>query len=65
MTAPPGCPWTAVSNSSWIVITSGTTYSGNGTVMFTVDKNVGPVRVGLLKIAGRTVTIKQKPKSSS
>lgn len=65
VTAPPGCPWTAVSNASWIVITSGSTYSGNGTVMFTVDKNTGPVRAGLLKIAGRTVTIKQKPKSGS
>ena len=65
VTAPPGCPWTAVSDSNWIVITSGSSYSGNATVMFTVSKNTGAVRIGSLKIAGRTVIVKQKPQGVS
>ena len=32
VTAPQGCPWTAISNASWITITSGAAGSGNGTV---------------------------------
>ncbi|MGH9933224.1 MAG: BACON domain-containing protein, partial [Pyrinomonadaceae bacterium] len=59
-----GCTWTALSNSSWIVIDSGSSGTGNGTVMFSVPMNLGPVRVGAIKVAGRSVTIKQKSKSN-
>ncbi|HWN99333.1 MAG TPA: PQQ-dependent sugar dehydrogenase [Blastocatellia bacterium] len=61
--AAPGCSWTAVSNSSWIVISSGASGIGNGTVMYSVAMNPGPVRVGAIKVARRIVTIKQKPKT--
>src|SRR3954447_5965209 len=34
VTSPGGCSWTAVSGPSWILITSGATGSGSGTVTF-------------------------------
>ena len=50
---PAGCPWTAVSNSSWIhmSVTSG---SGPRTFaqMFTIDPNPGAARIGKVTIAG-------------
>ena len=54
-----GCPWTAVSNVPWIVITSGSSGTGNGTVVFTVLPNTGEARTGTLTIAGQTFTVFQ------
>jgi len=62
--ASPGCQWSALSSSSWIIINSGSSGTGNGTVNFTVSANAGPVRVGQIKVAGRAVTIKQKGKAT-
>ena len=45
--APAGCNWTAASNDSWIIRTSGASGSGNGTVDYLVTINSGspePVR---------------------
>jgi hypothetical protein len=59
--SPGGCPaWTAVSNDSWIAITSGAGGTGNGTVLYTVAPNpdVAP-RAGSLTIAGRAHTVEQ------
>jgi sugar lactone lactonase YvrE len=39
VTAPTGCTWTAVSNSSFIHITAGSSGSGNGQVTYNVDAN--------------------------
>jgi glucose/arabinose dehydrogenase len=61
VTAPQSCAWTASSNAGWIVVTSGSSGSGNGTVTYSVQANNGAVRVGTLNVAGRTVVIKQKP----
>ena len=61
VTAPQSCAWTALSNAGWIVITSGSSGTGNGTVTYSVQANNGAVRVGTITVAGRTVTIKQKP----
>jgi glucose/arabinose dehydrogenase len=60
VTAGTGCAWTAASNASWIVITSGGSGSGNGTVQYSVAANTtGSRRTGTMLIAGRTFTVKQ------
>lgn len=53
------CPWTAVSQSSWITVTSGSGGSGNGTVGFSAAANTGPARSGSILIAGETVSVSQ------
>jgi hypothetical protein len=54
------CTWTAVSNASWITITSGASDSGNGTVKWTVSQNTGSnPRTGTITIAGLTFTVTQ------
>ncbi len=51
--------WSAVSNASWMTITSGGG-SGNGTVNFSVAANTGTSsRSGTLTIAGKTHTVTQ------
>ena len=54
------CTWTAVSNDSWITVTSGATGTGNGTVTFNVAANLGKARKGTLTVAGKTATVEQK-----
>ena len=53
------CQWSAVSNDSFIHITSGSGGTGNGTVNFSVDPSAGP-RTGTLTIAGLTFTVNQE-----
>ena len=54
------CGWTAVSADNWITITSGASGSGNGTVSYSVQANLGLLaRSGTLTVAGQTVTISQ------
>lgn len=55
----PDCGWTAVSNSSWITLTSSTGGSGNGIVAYSVDANTDNSRTGTITIAGQTFTIDQ------
>jgi hypothetical protein len=55
----PGCSWTAVSNSSWITITSGVGGSGSGVVNYSVATYNGSYRTGTMTIAGQTFTIYQ------
>ena len=59
VTTAAGCAWTAVSNNSFITVTSGATGSGNGTVGFSVAANTGAARTGTLTIAGQTFTVTQ------
>ncbi len=60
VTAPGGCPWTSSSQTPWIVITSGASGSGNGTVNFLVATNgTGSQRNGVLKVAGTNVIVQQ------
>jgi hypothetical protein len=64
VTAPPGCPWTAVSNArSWvgIISTKQETDSGNGVVSYSVAQNSYSDRVGTMTIAGHIFTISQNP----
>ncbi len=53
------CNWTAVSNVSWITITSGASGTGSGTVTYSVASTTS-ARSGTMTIAGLTVTVKQK-----
>jgi glucose/arabinose dehydrogenase len=61
VTAPAGCGWTAVSNSSWITVTGGSSGSGNGTVTYSVAAYTGKPRNrnGSITIAGLTFNVKQ------
>jgi hypothetical protein len=56
-----GCNWTAVSNaSSWIIITSNNSGTGNGTVNYSVDPNSATTsRSGTMTIAGNAFTVNQ------
>ena len=53
------CRWTAVSNEPWILVSGGSTGSGNGTVTYTVGVNNGTARTGTITVAGQTVDINQ------
>jgi len=51
--------WSAVSNSTWITITSATSGKGSTTVTYKVAANTGAARTGTLTIAGLTFTVNQ------
>ena len=60
VTATSGCSWTAVSNDSWITVTSGASGSGTGTVGYSVASNSSSSsRTGTVTIAGNTFTLTQ------
>ncbi|MGB3948649.1 MAG: BACON domain-containing carbohydrate-binding protein, partial [Bacteroidia bacterium] len=55
-----GCNWTAISNDSWIFISSGNTGSGNGTVNFTVSASTSTTqRTGTITVGGQIYTVTQ------
>ena len=54
------CPWTAVSNNSWITINSGSSGTGNGAVTYTVaGPYTGAARTGTMTIEGQPFTVTQ------
>ena len=53
------CAWTARTNDPWIVITSGASGEGDGTVRYTVLPNLLSTRTGTITIAGQTFTVIQ------
>jgi hypothetical protein len=59
VTAPAGCPWTAVSNVSWMTVLTGASGTGPGTVTYSVTQNSGSDRDGTLTIAGLTFSVHQ------
>lgn len=60
ITVTAGCSWQAVSNASWITITSPDSGTGNGTVSYLVRDNLtGAPRTGTMTIAGITFTVTQ------
>ncbi|KJU86875.1 hypothetical protein MBAV_000931 [Candidatus Magnetobacterium bavaricum] len=60
VTANTGCAWTASSSQGWIVVTSGSSGSGNGTVAYNVAQNTATSpRTGTMTIAGQTFTVTQ------
>lgn len=55
-----GCAWTATSNDSWIVISSGSSGTGVGAVNYSADPNSATTpRTGTMTIAGQTFTVVQ------
>ena len=54
------CAWTAMTNESWITVTSGREGTGDGTVAFHVDPMSGTSRTGTVTIAGIGVGIEQR-----
>ena len=59
VTATAGCAWTAVSNDSWLTITSGAAAPAMAPTNYSVAANTGPARTGTLTVAGQTVTVTQ------
>ena len=55
----PACAWTAVADSSWIVIRSGATGTGSGTVTYDVGAASGPPRTGTVLVAGQRFSVTQ------
>ena len=56
------CSWTAVSNNAWIRVLSGSSGTGNGTVLIEVGEHGGATqRTGSLTIAGILFKVTQKP----
>ena len=54
------CLWTAVSNSSWITINSGSSATGSGVVNYSLAANTSTTaRSGSITIAGQTFTVTQ------
>jgi C1A family cysteine protease len=54
------CAWTAVSNASWITVTSGNSGSANGKVSYSVTANSGAAaRTGTITIGDQTFTVTQ------
>jgi hypothetical protein len=55
-----GCPWTVLSQVSWIRITSGSPGSGDNPFSYEVQANgTGQTRTGTMTVMGRIVTITQ------
>ncbi len=53
------CAWSAVSNSPWLHVTSGSLSSDSNTVVFSIDANSGAARTGTITIAGNTFPVSQ------
>lgn len=62
VTTAQGCTWTASSDSTWIVVQSGATGSGPGSVSLQIQVNPGANRTGKVTIAGQVFDIKQSNK---
>jgi Viral BACON domain/Putative binding domain, N-terminal len=54
------CAWTATSNAGWLVISSGSQGSGNGTVSYTVGRHSDPPeRTAAIAVADKTFSVRQ------
>jgi hypothetical protein len=55
-----GCSWAVSSDSTWLTITSPSTFTGSGAVLYAVAANTtGVTRTGILTVAGQTFTVTQ------
>ena len=59
VSAPINCTWSAISNDSFISITSGASGTGAGAVTYSVQANTGAARNGSMTIAGKTFMVTQ------
>lgn len=65
VTAPAGCAWTAVSDSSWLQLTNGSG-SGDGSIQFTAATNPGPAaRTAVINLAQHAFFVNQSANSCS
>ena len=55
----PSCPWTVVSNTPWVSVTTATTGTGSAAVGWSASPNLGPGRTGTLTVAGQVFTVVQ------
>jgi PKD repeat protein len=56
-----GCSWAAISDSSWLTLTSATFGSGSATVSYSVAANLAlTLRSGAIAVAGQTHTVTQQ-----
>jgi CSLREA domain-containing protein len=53
------CTWTAASSTSWAIVTSGASGTGNGTVTYAVLPNRGAARHTTLTVAGQAFRVVQ------
>ncbi len=53
------CAWTAVSNATWLQVTSGQNGNGNGTVVYLASVNSGAPRTGTITVGGQTFSVFQ------
>ncbi len=61
VTAAAGCAWEAVSDSDWIILTSGKLGIANGVVTFVVAPGTAGVpRNGTIRVAGKNYAVKQQ-----
>jgi hypothetical protein len=58
MTAPSGCTWKATSDSSWLMVLSGSG-NGSGWIAFSAGNNTGATRTGRISVGGQTLTVTQ------
>jgi hypothetical protein len=60
VSAPADCTWSAASSASWLVVTSGNTGSGNGSVSYSISRNVEVIdRSATITVASKTFTVRQ------
>jgi len=55
------CPWTATSSADWVMLSSGLSGTGAGSVSYRVADNAGYARSARLTIAGMPFVIQQMP----
>ena len=60
VTTQAGCTWSAVSQATWVAISSPTNNVGSGRVELTVAETTTGARSGTVMIAGQTVTLNQQ-----
>jgi len=60
VSAPGGCAWTATSAADWVMITSGASGTGNGTVSYFVTTNNSDMgRTGTISVGDQTFNVTQ------
>jgi hypothetical protein len=59
VTTQTGCTWVALTSVPWVSITQGSSGSGTGSLVATVDENLGAQRSATLTIAGNAYSVVQ------
>ena len=54
------CSWVVRSRESWVRVVSGTTGTGNASIVLRVARNDGPERTAIVEVPGGTVNVRQR-----